>query len=429
MRYTPFSAELFKKNRAKLYAQLPPKSIVVISSNDIMPTNADGTMGFRQNSDLFYLSGLDQEETLLILYPDAPEAQWREIAFVRETSELIQIWEGHKYTKEEAIQTSGIQNIQWTSNFDRLLKTLIYSANHLYLTDNEHLRNSSVVQTQNARLGSTLRSTYPNHTIGRLAPILGDLRMQKEPEELHALQVACDITEKGFRRILNFTKPGVTEYEIEAEFIHEFTRNRSEGFAYTPIIASGANACVLHYIDNALPCKDGDMLLLDVGASYANYNADMTRTIPVNGRFSPRQKQVYQAVHAVLNYATEIMQPSVFWVDYQKEVESYMEGQLIDLGLFSRADVEKQNPANPLFKKYFMHGVAHHLGLDVHDVWDKYKPFQEGMVLTCEPGIYIQEEGLGIRLENNLVIQTGTNTNLMKNIPLDWEEIEDLMNQ
>jgi Xaa-Pro aminopeptidase len=394
-----------------------------------MPTNADGTMGFRQNSDLFYLSGLDQEETLLILYPDAPEAQWREIAFVRETSELIAIWEGHKYTKEEAISVSGIKNIQWTSNFDSLLKTLIYSADHLFLTDNEHLRNTSAVQTQNARLGISLRELYPNHAIGRLAPILSDLRMQKEPEELQALQIACDITEKGFRRVLNFTKPGVTEYEIEAEFIHEFTRNRSEGFAYTPIIASGANACVLHYIDNALPCKDGDMLLLDVGASYANYNADMTRTIPVNGRFSPRQKQVYQAVHAVLDYATEIMQPGVFWVDYQKEVERFMEGQLIDLGLFSHADVEKQNPANPLFKRYFMHGVAHHLGLDVHDVWDKYKPFQEGMVLTCEPGIYIQEEGLGIRLENNLVIQKGKNTNLMKNIPLHWEEIEDLMNQ
>jgi Xaa-Pro aminopeptidase len=429
MRYTPFSTELFKKNRAKLYAQLPPKSIVVISSNDIMPTNADGTMGFRQNSDLFYLSGLDQEESFLILYPDAPESQWREIAFVRETSELIAIWEGHKYTKEEASSISGIKNIQWTSNFDSLLKTLIYSADQLYLTDNEHLRNASVVQTQNARLGISLRELYPNHAIGRLAPILSDLRMQKETEELKALQVACDITEKGFRRVLNFTKPGVTEYEIEAEFIHEFTRNRSEGFAYTPIIASGANACVLHYIDNALPCKDGDMLLLDVGASYANYNADMTRTIPVNGRFSPRQKQVYQAVHSVLNYASEIMQPGVFWVDYQKEIERFMEGQLINLGLFSRADVEKQNPANPLFKKYFMHGVAHHLGLDVHDVWDKYKPFQEGMVLTCEPGIYIQEEGLGIRLENNLVIQTGININLMQDIPLDWEEIEDLMNQ
>jgi Xaa-Pro aminopeptidase len=429
MRYTPFSAELFKKNRAKLYAQLPPKSIVVISSNDIMPTNADGTMGFRQNSDLLYLSGLDQEESFLILYPDAPESQWKEIAFVRETSELIAIWEGHKYTKEEASSISGIKNILWTSHFDSLLKTLIYSAEHLYLTDNEHLRNTSVVQTQNARLGISLRELYPNHAIGRLAPILSDLRMQKEPEEILALQVACDITEKGFLRVLNFTKPGVTEYEIEAEFIHEFTRNRSEGFAYTPIIASGANACVLHYIDNAFPCKDGDMLLLDVGASYANYNADMTRTIPVNGRFSPRQKQVYQAVYSVLNYATEIMQPDVFWVDYQKEVERYMEGQLIDLGLFSRADVEKQNPANPLFKKYFMHGVAHHLGLDVHDVWDKYKPFQEGMVLTCEPGIYIQEEGLGIRLENNLVIQSSTNINLMKNIPLHWEEIEDLMNQ
>ena len=307
MRYTPFLAELFKKNRAKLYAQLPPKSIVVVSSNDIMPTNADGTMGFRQNSDLFYLSGLDQEETYLILYPDAPEPQWREIAFVRETSELIEIWEGHKYTKEEATQTSGIKKIQWSSNFDSLLKTLVYSANHVYLTDNEHLRNASVVQTQNARLGINIRNTYPNHAIGRLAPILSDLRMQKEPEELQAMQVACDITEKGFRRVLNFTKPGVTEYEIEAEFIHEFTRNRSEGFAYTPIIASGSNACVLHYMENNQQCQDGDVILLDVGAEYANYASDLTRCLPVNGRFTARQKAVYNAVLHVKNEAQKLL--------------------------------------------------------------------------------------------------------------------------
>ena len=274
-----------------------------------------------------------------------------------------------------------------------------------------------------------IRNTYPNHAIGRLAPILSDLRMQKEPEELQALQIACDITEKGFRRVLNFTKPGVTEYEIEAEFIHEFIKSRSGGFAYTPIIASGANACVLHYIENERECIDGDLILLDVGACYGNYNADMTRTIPVNGKFSPRQKEVYKAVQAVLNYATDLMRPGIYWVDYQKSVEKFMEEQLIGLGLFTRQDVDNQDPSQPLFKKYFMHGTSHHLGLDVHDVWDKYKPFQEGMVLTCEPGIYIQEEGLGIRLENNLVIQSGTNFNLMKNIPLNWEEIEDLMNQ
>jgi Xaa-Pro aminopeptidase len=428
MRYEKLSSTLFIKNRAKLIELLPPKSIVIISSNDIMPTNADGTMGFKQNSDLYYLSGLDQEETLLILYPDAPEDQYKEIAFVKETSELIEIWEGHKFTKQEAIEISGIKNIQWTSNFEQVLKTIIYSAEQIYLIDNEHIRNSSLVETQNDRLNLEIKEKYPLHKIERLAPLLNVIRMQKETIEIEALQKAIDITEKAFRRILKFTKPGVFEYEVEAEFIHEFIKNRSNGFAYTPIIASGSNACVLHYIENTLACKDGDMLLLDVGACYANYNADMTRTIPVNGRFTKRQKQVYEAVHDVLNFATQIMTSGTYWVDYQKEVEKYMESKLIDLGLFTRNDVEKQDKHQPLFKKYFMHGVAHHLGIDVHDVWDKYKPFASGMVLTCEPGIYIREEGLGIRLENNLLITDKGAVNLMNNIPIHWEEIETLMN-
>ena len=428
MRYEKLSSTLFIKNRAKLIELLPPKSMVIISSNDIMPTNADGTMGFKQNSDLYYLSGLDQEETLLILYPDAPEDQFKEIAFVKETSELIEIWEGHKFTKQEAIEISGIKNIQWTSNFEQVLKTIIYSAEQIYLIDNEHIRNSSLVETQNDRLNLEIKEKYPLHKIERLAPLLNVIRMQKETIEIEALQKAIDITEKAFRRILKFTKPGVFEYEVEAEFIHEFIKNRSNGFAYTPIIASGSNACVLHYIENTLACKDGDMLLLDVGACYANYNADMTRTIPVNGRFTKRQKQVYEAVHDVLNFATQIMTSGTYWVDYQKEVEKYMESKLIDLGLFTRNDVEKQDKHQPLFKKYFMHGVAHHLGIDVHDVWDKYKPFASGMVLTCEPGIYIREEGLGIRLENNLLITDKGAVNLMNNIPIHWEEIETLMN-
>jgi Xaa-Pro aminopeptidase len=429
MRYSPFPSELFVKNRAKLIAELPPKSLVVISSNDIMPTNADGSMGFKQQTDLFYLSGLDQEETLLLISPDAQEAHMREIAFVRETSELISIWEGHKYTKEEARATSGITNIQWTSNFEAILKTLAYSAETIYLIDNEHIRNSSEVQTQNARLVQNIKIKYPLHRINRLAPILNNLRMKKEPAEIVALQKAIDITESGFKRILKFVNPGVWENEIEAEFIHEFIKSRSGGFAYTPIIASGANACVLHYIENERECKDGDLLLLDVGACYGNYNADMTRTIPVNGKFSPRQKQVYLAVQAVLNFATDLMRPGIYWVDYQKEVEKFMEAQLIDLGLFSRKDVDTQDPNNPIFKKYFMHGVAHHLGLDVHDVWDKYKPFEAGMVLTCEPGIYIREEGIGIRLENNLLITNGPPINLMANIPIDIDEIESLMSK
>jgi len=428
MRYEKLSSTLFIKNRAKLIELLPPKSLVIISSNDIMPTNADGTMGFKQNSDLYYLSGLDQEETLLILYPDAPENQYKEIAFVKETSELIAIWEGHKFTKQEAFEISGIKNIQWISDFEQILKTIVYSAEQIYLIDNEHIRNSSKVETQNDRLNLEIKEKYPLHKIERLAPLLNVIRMQKESIEIEALQNAIDITEKGFRRILKFTKPGVFEYEIEAEFIHEFIRNRSNGFAYTPIIASGHHACVLHYIENNLECKDGDMLLLDVGACYANYNADMTRTIPVNGRFTKRQKQVYQAVHDVLNFASQIMTSGTYWVDYQKEVEKYMESKLIDLGLFTRKDVENQDKHQPLFKKYFMHGVAHHLGIDVHDVWDKYKPFGPGMVLTCEPGIYIREEGLGIRLENNLIITDKGTVNLMKNIPIHWEEIETLMN-
>ena len=427
MRYQPFPSDLFSKNRNKLIAELPPKSIVLISSNDIMPTNADGSMGFKQQTDLFYLSGLDQEETLLLIYPDAPEAHLREIAFVRETSELIAIWEGHKYTKEEATAISGIKNIQWTSNFEAILKTLAYSAETIYMIDNEHMRNSSLVETQNARLVKEIKDKYPLHRIGRLAPILNTLRMKKEPAEIKALQKAIDITEASFRRVLAFTKPGVWENEIEAEFIHEFIKSRSGGFAYTPIIASGANACVLHYIENERICQDGDLLLLDVGACYGNYNADMTRTIPVNGKFSPRQKEVYLAVQAVLNYATDLMRPGIYWVDYQKSVEQFMEEQLIKLGLFTRQDVANQDPSSPLFKKYFMHGVAHHLGLDVHDVWDKYKPFEAGMVLTCEPGIYIREEGIGIRLENNLLITDGPAINLMANIPIDIDEIEALM--
>ncbi len=429
MRYQPFPSDLFVKNRAKLVAELPPKSIALISSNDIMPTNADGSMGFKQQTDLFYLSGLDQEETLILIYPDAPEKHLREIAFVRETSELIEIWEGHKYTKEEAFSISGITNIQWTSNFEAILKTLVYSAETIFMIDNEHMRNSSLVETQNARLVKEIKAKYPLHKFDRLAPILNTLRMKKEKAEIQALQQAIDITESGFRRVLSFTKPGVWENEIEAEFIHEFIKRRSGGFAYTPIIASGANACVLHYIENERICQDGDLILLDVGASYGNYNADMTRTIPVNGKFTPRQRQVYLAVQAVLNFATDLMRPGMYWVDYQKQVEKFMEGELINLGLFSKQDVDNQDPNNPLFKKYFMHGVAHHLGLDVHDVWDKYKPFEPGMVLTCEPGIYIREEGIGIRLENNLLITESAPINLMANIPIDIDDIEALMSK
>ena len=428
MRYESFPTELYCNNRRKLTQLLPANSIVIISSNDIMPTNADGSMGFKQNSDLFYLTGIDQEDTFLILYPDAPEDHLKEILFVKETSALIAIWEGYKLTKQEVLEISGIRNVQWASSVDSILKTICYSAKEIFLLTNEHMRNSSTVQTQNDRLAIELKNKYPLHTFSRLAPFMNSIRMRKESSEIKAIQKAIDITESGFRRVLNMVKPGIQEFEIEAEFIHEFISKRSGGFAYTPIIASGSNACILHYISNELPCQNGDLLLLDVGASYGNYNADMTRTIPVNGKFNARQKEIYLAVQSVLEFATDLMKPSIYWVDYQKEVERFMEGKLIDLKLFTRTDVENQDASAPLFKKYFMHGVAHHLGLDVHDVWDKYKPFASGMVLTCEPGIYIHEEGIGIRLENNLLITETGAVNLMQNIPIDLEEIEHLMN-
>lgn len=427
MRYQPLSSELYIKNRKKLVEQMPKNSMAIISSNDIMPTNADGTMGFQQQSDLLYLSGLDQEETILVLFPDSPIPAYREIAFLRETSELIAIWEGEKLTKERAREISGIQTILWNDQFDAILKTIIFEAENIFLIGNEHIRNESKVQTQNDRLILKLKEQFPLHHFQRLAPILNQLRMIKEKEEIKQMQKACDITEAAFKKVLKLIKPGIMEYQIEAELIREMLYHGSKGFAYTPIIASGGNACVLHYITNHMPCMDGDLILMDVAAEYGNYNSDLTRTIPVNGKFTVRQKQVYQAVLDVLNFASDLMRPGILWTDYQAECEKFMESKLVEIGLLKKEDIAKQNPSQPLFKKYFMHGVAHHIGLDVHDVWDKYTPFKEGMILTCEPGIYIQEEGLGIRLENNLLITKDGPINLMKNIPLEIQEIEDFM--
>lgn len=429
MKYLPINSSLFIENREKLAQLLKPKSLAIFNSNDPMPTNADGTMGFQQNSDLFYLSGIDQEESILLLFPDCPDPKHREILFLKETSKLIAIWEGYKYTKEHAQEVSGIQKIYWTSQFESILNTLVYEADNLYLNSNEHLRNHSSVQTRDTKFIIWAKEHFPLHKFERVAPLLHQLRSIKNSLEIELISEACRITEIGFRRLLNFVKPNVTEYEIEAELIHSFVRNRSKGFAYSPIIASGPNACVLHYIENNQVCKDGDLILLDVAAEYANYNSDLSRTIPVSGRFSTRQRAVYAAVHRVFNYAQSILNVGILWEDYQKEVEKFMESQLIDLGLLNRSEVEKQNPDNPLFKKYFMHGVSHHLGLDVHDVWNKYRKVEAGMVFTIEPGIYIREEGLGIRLENNFLITETGNVDLMANIPIEIDEIEDLMNR
>ncbi|MEA5257779.1 aminopeptidase P family protein [Arcicella aquatica] len=429
MKYLPINNSLFIENRQRLAQLLKPKSIAILNSNDPMPTNADGTMGFQQNSDLFYLSGIDQEESILLLFPDSPNPAHKEILFLRETSELIAIWEGYKYTKEHAQEVSGIKSIYWMSQFDAVLTTLVFEAEHLYLNSNEHIRNHSVVQTRDAKFILWAKEHFPLHKFERLAPLMHQLRVIKNPIEIEQLSEAMRITELGFRRLLNFVKPNVTEYEIEAELLHEFVRNRSKGFAYQPIIASGANACVLHYIENSRPCLDGDVILLDVAAEYGNYNADLTRTIPVNGKFTPRQRQVYDAVLRAFKYAKSILVVGNLWDEYQQAVEKFIEEELIGLGLFTREEVEKQNPESPLFKKYFMHGVSHHLGLDVHDVWNKYRRFEAGMVFTIEPGIYIREEGLGIRLENNILITEDGNIDLMANIPIEADEIEALMSK
>lgn len=428
MKYTPLPASLYIKNRAKLAAKMAKNSVAIFNSNDIMPTNADGTMKFRQNNDLFYLSGIDQEESILLLAPDCPNPAMREVLFLKETNEHIAIWEGHKYTKEEAEATSGIKNIQWLDKFDLIFSTVMALSDRVYLNTNEHLRAGVVVETRDARFIKTCKEQFPLHEYERAAPLMHELRGVKEQEEIDQLQIACDITEKGFRRILNFVKPGVTEYEIEAEYLHEFLRNRSKGFAYEPIIASGISACVLHYLENNKACNDGELLLMDVGAEYGNYNADMTRTIPVSGKFTDRQKAVYNAVLRVHKEASSMLRPGVTIQDYHKEVGLIMQSELIGLGLIDQTDIQNQDPNWPAYKKYFMHGTSHHLGLDVHDVGTMYGPIQPGMVFTVEPGIYIPDESFGIRLENDIVVLENGYFDLMKNIPIEADEIEDLMN-
>lgn len=427
MKYLPINSELFILNRKNFVAKLKPNSIAVFNSNDIMPTNADGTMGFRQNNDLFYLSGIDQEETILILFPDAKNSMHKEILFIKETSELIAIWEGHKFTKDEAKEISGIQNIIWVKNFDNILTSLMFEASHIYLNTNEHLRSENRVQTRDDRFIIECKNKFPLHKYERSAPIMQQLRAIKSTFEIELMQAACNITEKSFRRLLGFIKPNVWEYEIEAEFMHEILKNRSSGPAYHPIIASGKNACILHYVENNQQCKDGDLILLDLGAEYANYSSDMTRTVPVNGKFTERQKAVYNAVLRVMKQAVALLVEGNTLEKYHQAVGKFMENEMIHLNLLNKQEVENQDPNAPLYKKYFMHGTSHFLGLDTHDVGDRNRPFESGMVFTCEPGIYIKEEGIGIRIENNYLITKSLPIDLMANIPIEIEEIEALM--
>ena len=430
MKYHLIDNQLFIKNRAKFSAQMKPKSIAVFNSNDTFTTGADRTLPFHQHRDIFYLSGVDQEESILLLFPNALDEKHKEILFVTETNDHIAIWEGAKLNKEQATKTSGIKTVYWLSDFDKIFFDLMTEAETIYFNTNEHYRQSVQLESREDRFIKSVKDKFPAHKWAKSFPILQSIRGVKESQELELIQTACNITEKGFRRILGFVKPGVMEYEIEAEFMHEFLRNRSKGFAYTPIIGSGYNACVLHYIENNQQCKDGDMLLLDVGAEYANYSSDMTRTIPINGRFTDRQRAVYNAVYRVKEAATNMLVPGTIWAEYHKEVSKLMTSDLLGLGLIDKADVQKEDKTWPAYKKYFMHGTSHHMGLDTHDYGALKTPMKANMVFTVEPGIYIPEEKMGIRLEDDVVIQeTGSPFNLMSNIPILVEEIEDLMNQ
>ena len=429
MKYHQIDRQLFIKNRKKFTAAMKPNSVAIFNSNDIYPVSADSTLPFAQHRDIFYLSGVDQEESILLLFPDAPYESLKEILFLKETNDHIAVWEGEKLTKERAFEVSGVKTVIWLQDFHKTLKEVMAYSDTMYLNTNEHYRASVDTQTREDRFIKWWKENYPAHKVEKSNPILQRLRSVKEQTEIDLIQHACNITEKGFRRVLNFVKPDVTEYEIEAEFIHEFIRNRSKGFAYTPIIASGNNANVLHYIENNQSCKAGDLILFDVAAEYANYSSDMSRTIPVSGKYTDRQKAVYNAVLRVKNEATKLLVPGAFWKEYHVEVGKLMTSELLGLGLLDKADVQNENPDWPAYKKYFMHGTSHHMGLDTHDYGLLYEPMKANMVFTVEPGIYIPAEGFGIRLEDNVVIQEqGEPFNMMANIPIEVEEIESLMN-
>ncbi len=429
MKYDRIDKALYIHNRERFVNAMEPNAVAVFNSNDIFPVSADSTMPFQQHRDILHLSGVDQEESILVIAPHASKPEHREILFLRETNDHIAVWEGAKLDKDQAFEVSGIKTVYWLADFDRVFKELMSESKSIYFNTNEHLRANTEVETREDRFIKKVKSDYPAHQTLRSAPIMHAIRAIKHPIELELMQKACDITKAGVERLLKFIKPGVWEYELEAELLHEFIRSRSKGFAYTPIVASGANACVLHYIENNAQCKDGDVLLLDVGAEYANYASDLTRSIPVNGRFTERQKAVYNAVLRVKKGAEQLLVPGAMLAEYHKEVGKMMEAELVQLGLIDATDIKNQNPNWPAYKKYFMHGTSHYIGLDTHDVGPWNQPMQAGMVFTCEPGIYIPEEKLGIRIEDDLVVQeSGAPKNLMGTIPIEVEEIEDMMN-
>jgi len=428
MRQLPIKNKLFTQNRKRIIDLMEPKALAVVNANDVLPTNADGTLRMHPNADLFFLAGIEQEESILLLFPDAAEAKNREILFVRQPNEHLKIWEGYKHSKEDARKISGIKNVQWLSEFPVIFRSLMCEAESIYINSNEYKRANVEVQTRDVRFIRQCQDDFPLHTYRRLAPLLHQLRVVKTDLELELLKEAVNITGKGFRRTLRFVKPGVTEYEVEAELAREFIKRRGK-FAYTPIVAAGKNNCVLHYLQNDQVCKKGQLLLMDVASSYANYNADLTRTIPVSGKFNRRQKKVYNAVLRVLRASIEGATVGKLHKDWTKEAQDHMNEELLELGLIKKSQIKKQDPDNPACRKYFMHGLGHPLGLDVHDVGDNYAPFEPGTVLTVEPGIYLPEEGFGVRLEDDIVVTEEGPINLMAKIPIEPDEIESIMNR
>lgn len=426
MRYEQIDNKLFTSNRARFIQHLPPKSIAIFHSNDLTPRNGDAFFKFKQNSDFFHLSGIDQEESMLIIFPDAPEERYKEVLFIRETNEHIAVWEGEKLSKEAGEKNSGIKTVFWNDQFEKVLRYVMNFAENVFLNLNENDRSGSEVPYKDLRFAKEIKDKYPLHHYHRAAPIMANLRSIKHPIEIDLIQKACNITEKAFRNLLATLKPGMMEFEVEAGLTYNFIKNRATGHAYDPIIASGSNACVLHYVTNENECKDGDLLLLDFGAEYANYTSDLSRTIPVNGKYSPRQKEVYNACLNIHNEAKKMLKPGITLNDFNQEVKQMMTGALVDLNLIDKSISEEEK--KKLTLKYFPHGTSHFLGLDVHDIGARYEKIEENMCFTVEPGIYIREEGIGVRIENDLIVKEDGNIDLMKNIPITVEEIEDLMN-
>ncbi len=428
MKYDRINSDLFKLNRSLFTAKLKKNSVAIFLSNDEHQWNGDATHNFKQNSDLFWLSGVDQEDCILVLSPDCPVIEMREALFIKRTDDMMVIWNGHKLTQQQAKEVSGVQHVYWMEDYEAKIHSVVNYAENIYLNLNENDRASIKTPYKDLRFAREMKDKYPLHEFERAAPILQRLRSIKSPIELDLMNVSIGISEKMFARLLKFVKPGVKEYEVEAEIIHEYLKNRANGHSFHPIVASGKNACILHYVDNNGTCNDGELLLVDSGVDYANYASDMTRVIPVNGKFTARQKQVYNAVLSVMNGAKSLLKPGVLLMEYHKQVGELMEKELVDLGLISLNDINNQNPAWPAYKKYFMHGTSHFLGIDVHDVGMRYEPMQAGMTFSCEPGIYIQEEGIGIRLENEVLITADGCKDLMAHIPVEADHIESLMN-